>query len=271
VAERPAASADPSAAEYAHVGDPEWLRAHDLFVAEGRLLVQRLLTSDRFTARSILLTPTAAGALGAALDGARCPVFVAPQSELRLLTGFDFHRGCLALAHRPAAEPPLESFAGCPLLLGIEGVGNPDNIGGLFRVAAAFGAEGVLLDPSSGDPLYRKAIRTSMGAALRVPFLRVAPWPGRLNELRARGFRVIALTPDSAARPLAELAASRAPDVAVIILVGSEGAGLSTDALGMADEKARIPIRATIDSLNVVVAAGIALSALAERGSAGPS
>lgn len=269
MAERPGGPEDPRVAEYAHVGDPEWLRRHELFVAEGRLVVERLVESDRFTIRSILLTSTAAGALGGAIDRVRCPVFVAPLSELRSLTGFDFHRGCLALAHRPPTEPPLESFAQSRRLLGIEGVGNPDNVGGLFRVAAAFGAAGVLLDPSSGDPLYRKAIRTSMGAALRLPFTRVAPWPARLSELRDRGFRVIALTPDPAAQLLAEYAASVPAAQVVILLVGSEGPGLSAEAFGIADARVRIPITSTVDSLNVVVAAGIALSALAERGSAG--
>jgi tRNA G18 (ribose-2'-O)-methylase SpoU len=249
---------DPRLAAYAHVGDHRWLTAHGLFVAEGRLTVRRLLES-RFQIESILLTPAALEGFGGAIDTI-APVFVAAQSTLHQVTGFDFHRGCLALARRPDDPPVAGRFGAARRLLALEGVGNPDNIGGLFRVAAAFDVDGLLLDPTSADPYYRKAIRTSMGAALHLPFERLETWPDALIEYRRLGFRIIALTPRAEAQALAAFA--READGPMIVLVGAEGAGLSDVALGAADTLVRIPIAAGIDSLNVTVAAGIALSYL---------
>lgn len=249
---------DPRIGPYARVGDPAWLQAAGLFVAEGRLLVERLLASERFPVHSILLTPAALRGLGGRL-GTPAPVYVAEPAVLEQITGIDFHRGCLALAQRQPAPPPAGLERG-RRLLAIEGVANPDNVGGLFRVAAAFGVDGVLLDPAAGDPLYRKAVRTSMGAVLTLPFVRVEPWPAALGAYRAAGFRVLALTPGGDARPLLDIA--REPSARTVVLVGAEGAGLSDAALQSADVLVRIPIQAAVDSLNVVVAAGIALSHL---------
>ena len=134
------------------------------------------------------MTPAAAEALAPLLERhPDVPVCVCDPPALEAVTGFDFHRGCLALAHRPAAASRRSRRS--PARRGSsrsKGVGNPDNVGGLFRVALALGAGGVLLDPTSADPLYRKAIRTSMAASLRVPFTRVEPWPSALDELKAR-------------------------------------------------------------------------------------
>jgi tRNA G18 (ribose-2'-O)-methylase SpoU len=186
-------------------------------------------------------------------------VYVAEPIVLEQITGIRFHRGCLALAHREAVVPPAAFEQAC-VLLALEGVGNPDNVGGLFRVAAAFGVDGLLLDPATGDPFYRKAVRTSMGAVLTMPFARVSPWPAALDAYKARGFRVVALTPRTDARPLADVA--REPRRRLIVLVGSEGPGLTDAALRAADVLVRIPTTADVDSLNVTVAAGIALAQL---------
>jgi tRNA G18 (ribose-2'-O)-methylase SpoU len=179
------------------------------------------------------------------------------------VTGFDFHRGCLALARRPVSPASIESFATASRLLALEGVGNPDNVGGLFRVALALGAEGVLLDRTSADPLYRKAIRTSMAASLRVPFTRVEPWPSGLDELKARGFTVVALTPDPEATPIDEY--SLEPGRRLILVLGSEGPGLRPESMRYAGVRLRIPVDPRADSLNVVVAAGIALASLCRK------
>jgi tRNA G18 (ribose-2'-O)-methylase SpoU len=250
---------DPRISAYAYVGDHAWLRERGFFVAEGRLVLRRLLRSGRFPVHSVLLTPGALESFGAALD-TDAPVFVAERDVLSQVTGFDFHRGCLALAHRPADDVSTGRFREASLLLALEGVGNPDNVGGLFRVAAAFGADGVLLDPASGDPFYRKAVRTSMAAVLDVPFERVAPWSSALDEYKAMDFTVIALTPRADAVPLAEFTADAS--ARLIVLVGAEGPGLSPAALEAADASVRIPIARGVDSLNVVVAAGIALAYL---------
>jgi tRNA G18 (ribose-2'-O)-methylase SpoU len=249
---------DPRLRDYAHVGDPAWLTAHGLFVAEGRLVVKRLIDRGNFRIASVLLTPAALKGFGGGIQ-TDAPVFVVRPEVLESVTGFNFHRGCLALAHRPpaVAQP---TFLSATRLLALEGVGNPDNVGGLFRVAAAFGVDGVLLDPASGDPFYRKAIRTSMGAVLTLPFARLEPWPAALAAYRSRGWTIAALTPRAAAQPLAEFA--RAASAPLVLLVGAEGAGLTPAALAAADVLVRIPIAPGVDSLNVTVAAGIALAYL---------
>ncbi len=250
-------------AQYAHVGDPVWLRAHGLFVAEGRLVVRRLIEAGRYEPLSLVVTPAALEGLSDLRARVRCPVHVVEKSELASLTGIDFHRGCLALARRPGVQPPLEAFAGARRLLALESVANPDNVGGLFRVAAAFDAGGVLLDRATGDPFYRKAIRTSMGASLHLPFTRLESWPSDLGLLRRRGFQIAALTPDRMAAPLAGYAAATGRDRPLVLILGAEGPGLTREALDAADVRLRIPIADGVDSLNVVVAAGIALAALA--------
>jgi tRNA G18 (ribose-2'-O)-methylase SpoU len=254
-------SSDPRLAPYSDVGDPSALERKGLFVAEGRLTVERLLAHGRFSVESVVATPTAARAMNPVLDAHReTPVYICEPAVLEGITGFNFHRGCLALARRPAAEPPMSSFARASRLLAVEGVGNPDNIGGLFRAGFALGAGGVLLDASCADPLYRKAIRTSMGAALRLPFRRVDPWPSGLDAFRAAGFQILALTPAVDAVPLDELAVEVGSQI--VLLLGSEGSGLNDVSMRYADMKVRIPVDALADSLNVVVATAIALHAL---------
>jgi len=249
---------DPRLDPYRHVADPEWIRDRHLFVAEGRLVVERLITLGRFTVHSVLLNRAAHAAIGESLSTAGAPVLVCSNSSLlATITGYNFHRGCLALVTRP----PLGTLADlltCRCVLALEGVGNPDNIGGLFRTAAALGAQGVLLDERSGDPFYRKAIRTSMGAVLRLPFVRAENWNETVGTFREHGFKVIALTPSASAVDLAEVRPVR-PDEQVMVMVGAEGPGLDPVSLEAADLRVRIPINDAVDSLNVATATGIAL------------
>lgn len=231
--------------------------------------MQRLVEAERFAPESILATPAAIAALHDVLQraGTNFPVYECSQQDLNSITGIEFHRGCLALARRPA-DLPLASFTSSRLLLALEGIGNPDNVGGIFRNALAFGADGVLLDPRCADPLYRKAVRTSMGAVLRVPFQSLYDWPATLIWFRDQGFRIVALTPSPDAEPLGAFAASnRAANN--LLLFGSEGEGLSAEALAVADVHVRIPIDPRADSLNVAVAAGIVLHALRADGRSG--
>ncbi len=173
------------------------------------------------------------------------------------IVGFNIHRGCLALAERPPRQTlnqlPIGSLS---RVLVLEGVNNPDNVGGLFRSAAAFGVEAVVLGPSCGDPLYRKAIRTSMAATLQVPFVDAGDWSSALTALRAEGLRLLALSTSREARPLGEFPRDLGR---VALMVGNEGQGLSTTALAAADDHVRIPMTSYVDSLNVTVAASIAL------------
>ena len=150
------------------------------------------------------------------------------------------------------------------VVLVLEGVSNADNVGGVFRNAAAFGVRGVLLSPTCCDPLYRKAIRTSMGAVLRVPFARLDDWPAGLTPMRGAGFTIAALTPRAPSETLDAFAARPRPE-RLALLVGTEGAGLTLAAESAADHRVRIPIDERVDSLNVAVAVGIALYALSRR------
>ena len=252
--------------DYQCVSDPELVRQRGLFVAEGRLIVERLIAEHRYSVQSLLLSVAAHRALSPALSAlpSSVPVYVCEAAALRGITGYDVHRGCLALAARPSPASIDLLLRDARLVVALEGVTNPDNVGGVFRNAAAFGADAVLLDSASCDPLYRKAIRTSMAATLRVPFARAdSPdgWPDALVDLKSRGFALVALTPAAAARDLAEFAASRRPP-RIALLLGSEGPGLSPVSEAAADHRVRIPIRPDVDSLNLAVAAGIALHRL---------
>lgn len=249
---------------YRIVGDNGALERAGLFVAEGRLVVERLLEDRRYRVHSVLLTSTAADALRDTLE--RRPdvkLVVSDRAAIESVTGFDFHRGCVALAYRERAQIPFDSLVAYRRILAIEGVGNPDNIGGLFRSALALGAGGVLLDSTAGDPLYRKATRTSMAATLRVPYSREADLPATLARLRTHGFLVVALTPDSSATAIDELELDSG--TRVVVLVGSEGEGLGASAFAQANLRVRIPVDPRADSLNVVAAASIALHALRTR------
>ena len=185
----------------------------------------RLLELDRFRIASILVNRAAHDALLPALSSVDTEVYVCDDATLAGITGFNFHRGCLALASRPMPQATATLLGGSRILA-LEGVGNPDNVGGLFRTAAAFGVDGILLNATSGDPLYRKAIRTSMGAALRLPHARSADWLPELDQCRAAGFTVVALTPHPSAVTLAEFARAFDPKARLLLLVGAEGPGL---------------------------------------------
>ena len=255
---------DPRIDVYRAMTDAERLDRLGLFVAEGRLVVQRLLTASRFRATSVLVTPTALGALRATLDAVPdVPVFVAAQEVMNHIVGFPIHRGCVALGHR---EPDRQRFdaASASLVVAVEAIANADNIGSLFRSAAALGADGILLDGASADPLYRKAIRTSMGASLQLPFARAWDWPGMLHDLRRQGLTLLALTPAQDALPLGDVARSF-DGRRVALVVGSEGEGLTRATLDACDVRVYIPMTTGIDSLNVATAAAIALYALHEQ------
>lgn len=257
-----AALDDPRVRQYQATTTPDALRAAGLFVAEGRLVVQRLLESHRFVVRSVLVTRAALDSLRAILDAhaPAVPVYLIEQDRMDAVVGFNIHRGCLALGERPA---PLVfddiSLAPMSRIVVLEGVSNPDNVGGVFRNAAAFDVDLLVLGPKCGDPLYRKAIRTSMAASLLVPFAAAREWPGTIRELAAAGFQTVALTPSLDAVSLRHV--SLQPRTA--LLLGSEADGLSLEALAEADVRARIPMARRIDSLNVATAAAVALHQLA--------
>jgi tRNA G18 (ribose-2'-O)-methylase SpoU len=192
-----------------------------------------------------------------------------PNALVEEIAGFNIHRGLLAIGTRPAPRTvdslvpassagvaPATTPAPCTLLC-VEGVNNMDNIGQLFRVAAAFACAGVVLSPECHDPLYRKSLRVSCGHALRVPFARSEAWTADLARLRtAHGFALIGATGHGA--PLDGRDAGAAP-ARTALLVGAEFAGLSPAALAACDRRVRIPMAPGVDSLNVAVAAAVLL------------
>jgi tRNA G18 (ribose-2'-O)-methylase SpoU len=254
---------DPRLDDYRNVPDAELLRQHGIFVAEGRLVVRRLQTRSRFVTRSVLVTPTAFDTMRDLLDDRDFPVYQVEPRLLDGITGFHIHRGCLAIGVR-GAELDWRTLAGGSLLVIVERVANADNVGAIFRNAAAFGAAGVLLEASCTDPLYRKAVRTSMGAALSVPFARLDPWPDALADLRGQGVTIVGLTTD-AVQPV-DAVAHTLRGKKTALLVGHEGDGLSEAATSACDHLARIPMAGGVDSLNVATAAGIALYEFATPG-----
>ena len=244
---------------FRNVPDAELVRRRGIFVAEGRLVVRRLMTDSALVTRSVMLTDTAREAMTDLLDlRPEVPAFVVPQAVMDSVAGFHIHRGCLAIGEYPQPRPWQDIVANARMLLVLERIANPDNVGGIFRSAAAFGADAVLLDPATTDPLYRKAIRTSMGAALVVPFARIEKWPAALVELRALGFAVVATTPEPS-KPALSAIASGLANRRVALVLGHEGDGLSDQALASCEFHARIPVTSNVDSLNVATAAAIAL------------
>ncbi|HEX9258933.1 MAG TPA: RNA methyltransferase [Acidimicrobiales bacterium] len=229
-----------------------------VFVVEGVTAIERLLTSP-YPVQSLLLSPAKHTRLAPLLAGVVIPVFVAEREVLARVAGFDLHRGALAVATRLPLPAPADLLraAGC-VVVG-EGWNDHENLGAIARTATALGADGLLLDPASADPLYRRCVRVSMGEILRLPFTRLDPWPASLGLLREAGFTVVALTPATDALRIDELA----PPGRVALLLGAEGPGLSGEARRAADVSVRIPMRAGVDSLNLGHAAAIALHRLA--------
>lgn len=254
---------DRRVAEYRSVPDAELLEKCGLFVAEGRLVVRRLLQHPSYRVGSLLVSHAALeGLRDLVTDLSSLPVYLCRSDTIGQIVGFNLHRGCLALVRRPPALAPAQVCRGARLLLVLEAVTNADNVGGAFRNAAAFGASGVLLSPACCDPLYRKAIRTSMGAVLRVPYARISEWPDGLNDVRREGLALVALTPQADAVDISTLAAGLDRARRLALLIGTEGAGLSPAVEAFADVRVRIPIDPSMDSLNLATTAGIALHRL---------
>ena len=186
------------------------------------------------------------------------PVYIVPKDVMDGVAGFNIHRGCLAIGERPPRMDWRSCIAPARRAVVLERVGDADNVGAIFRSAAAFGAGAVLIGPACADPLYRKAIRTSMGAALTLPFADADLWPAALRDLSSDGWAVAALTPAADAMELRDFTSMTRPERVAIVL-GHEGDGLTEAALAACEYRVRIPIRASVDSLNVATAAAIAL------------
>lgn len=258
--EKIADGGDPRLADYVNLRDPSGRRSvenDEFLIAESLSVVRRLLASS-LRVRSVLLTPDRLPTLADELADLDAPIYVAPRELLRATVGFDLHRGVVAAADRPR---PLSwtAVAALRTIAVLEGVNDHENLGAIARSARALGIGALLLDPTSADPYYRRAVRVSMGELLHLPTARAAQWPDALADLRTAGVTVAALTPAAGAVDISEW---RRPEGPLAILLGAEGPGLSDAALAAADVRLRIPIAPTVDSLNVGHAAAIAFALL---------
>jgi tRNA G18 (ribose-2'-O)-methylase SpoU len=257
---------DPRLADYARLTDMD-LRTHlesaqGLFIAEGTKVISRAVAAG-YAVRSILLAERRLGDLEA-LPATGAPVYVVSDETAERLTGYRIHRGALASLYRKALPEVPVLAATARKVIVLEDLVDHANVGAIFRCAAALGVDAVFLSPRCADPLYRRAVKVSMGAVFAIPYARMTGWYDGLADLRKAGFRLLALTPDATAAPLTAAAAGGR----IALMLGTEGDGLSSRWLHEADQAVRIPMHpgaraAGVDSLNVVAAAAIACHVLA--------
>jgi tRNA G18 (ribose-2'-O)-methylase SpoU len=257
--------ADPALADYRNLTDVELRRrlepAGGLFIAEGEMVIRRALDAG-VRPRSIL---TEARWLDRLADVVRevertdAPVFVADPAILRSVTGYRVHRGALAAMHRPALPEPSSLLQHANRVVALVDMVDHANVGAVFRSAAGLGVDAVAVSAGCADPLYRRAVKVSMGAVLTQPWTRL-PDGDVAKTLRENGLTVAALTPAADALDLAEL--SRDVPERLALMLGTEGDGLSAAAANSADVRVRIPMAPGVDSLNVAAASAVACWAL---------
>lgn len=253
---------DPRVAAFLDIRERDLAGRQGRFVAEGKVVLDVLLTGSRFEAESVLVLENRLAGLAGILEKAppALPVYVVSAAVMDRIAGFPMHRGILAIGRKGQETPTADLLAALPeraLVLVLVGIANHDNIGAIFRNAAAFGADAVFLDPTCCDPLYRKAIRVSVGSVLAVPFARRLPAQAMLRGLADAGFEIWGLSPRGEVLVSAIPAARR-----IALVLGTEGEGLPQGILA-SFRTARIPQRPGLDSLNVATASGIALYEIA--------
>ncbi|MHB1139863.1 MAG: TrmH family RNA methyltransferase, partial [Microthrixaceae bacterium] len=242
---------DPRLADYRHLTDAAARRhleggdGHGIFVVEGVLALEQLLRSDH-PVRSVLLSTSRAASsdeLVGRLEARGVPVLVAARPVLAQVTGYDVHRGVLAVAERRPWPGLADTLCAARRVVVLEGLNDHENLGSVYRNAAAFGLDAVLLDPRCADPLYRRSIRVSSGWALRVPSARTAALPDGLNALQDAGFRTLALTPAADASAVDHAAATGLLDDRVAFVLGAEGPGLTAETLAACDHRVAVPMQ----------------------------
>ncbi|MDH6122758.1 tRNA G18 (ribose-2'-O)-methylase SpoU [Kitasatospora sp. GAS204A] len=256
-------AADPRLADYTDLTDVELRRrrepAEGLFIAEGEKVIRRALAAG-YRMRSMLLTAKWLDVMADVIATVDAPVHLVEPRLAEQVTGYHVHRGALASMSRKPLPTAAEVLVGAGRVAVLEGLVDHTNLGAIFRSAAALGMDAVLLSPDCADPLYRRAVKTSMGAVFSVPYARLDPWPGSLAALRDASFHLLALTPAEGSVDLAQAAPHRLPKAA--LMLGAEGDGLTAPALAAADQRVRIPMAHGIDSLNVGAAAAVAFYAV---------
>jgi tRNA G18 (ribose-2'-O)-methylase SpoU len=257
---------DPRLADYVSLTDVHLRRSleaeHGLFVAEGEKVIRRAIEAG-YPVRSMLVTPEKLATVADLARGSLAPLYVVPGFVAEQLTGYQVHRGALASLRRRPLPAVAEVVAAAGRIIVLEDLVDHGNVGAIFRCAAALGADAIILSPRCADPLYRRAVKVSMGAVFAIPYARMTDWRGGLAELREAGFQLLALTPDQSAVPIGAAVTGER----VALLLGTEGDGLSSRWLAEADEAVCIPmapgaLAAGVDSLNVVAAAAIACQSL---------
>ncbi|KKC03538.1 TrmH family RNA methyltransferase [Mycobacterium nebraskense] len=244
---------------------PDLPSGKGLVIAEGVLVVQRMLAS-RFTPHALLGTERRLAELADDLAGSAVPFYRASADVMAQVVGFHLNRGVLAAARRVPEPSVAELVERARTVAVLEGVNDHENLGSIFRNAAGLGVDAVVFGSGCADPLYRRAVRVSMGHALLVPYARATDWPAELAVLKENGFRLLAMTPHSKACALPEaMAAVR--DERVAVVVGAEGPGLTPATLRASDVRVRIPMSRGTDSLNVATAAALAFYERARLGS----
>jgi tRNA G18 (ribose-2'-O)-methylase SpoU len=261
--------ADPALRDYVGLTDVALRRRVEpergLFIAESEKVIRRALAAG-YAARSFLMERRWVEDLAdvvAAAEAHGIPVYAADRATLEALTGFHLHRGALAAMHRRDLPPLAEVLEQARRVFVLEDIVDHTNVGAIFRSAAALGVDAVLVTPRCADPLYRRAIRVSMGTVFQVPWTRIDPWPGTLEALRDQGFVTAALALTPTAVRLDSLADD--PPERLAFVLGTEGDGLSGRAMSAVDLAVRIPMCGGVDSLNVAAAAAVAAWALRVR------
>ena len=261
--------ADPRLGDYVGLTDVALRRRTEpergLYIAESEKVIRRALRAGH-RPRSYLMADRWLTDLADLVERAETegiPVFVGEHDVIESLTGFHLHRGALAAMQRPVPATLAEVLDGARRGLGLEDVVDHTNVGAVFRSAAALGVDAVLVTPRCADPLYRRSIRVSMGTVFQVPWTRIDPWPGGVEQLHALGFTVAALALGDESVGLDELAV--APPERLALVLGTEGDGLSPRTIAAVDLTVRIPMAGGVDSLNVAAAGAVAAWALRVR------
>lgn len=237
-----------------------------LFIAEGEKVIRRAIESGH-RPRSFLLAERWLDSLADVIaEDTRVPVYVVTEALAEEVTGFHVHRGALASLHREQRYG-LEDLLHFDRLVILEDIVDHTNVGAILRSAAGLGWDGALLAPRAADPLYRRSIKVSMGAVFSLPWARLPRWETAIPALQEAGFLTVALSLADRAVDLAQVQDQlRSDPRRVAIMLGTEGAGLSSRWTEQADVVARIPMTAGIDSLNVAAAAAVACYALGVTG-----
>jgi tRNA G18 (ribose-2'-O)-methylase SpoU len=260
---------DPRTADYANLTDTQLRQrvepARGLYIAESSKVLRRAVEAGH-TPRSFFLTEKWLPPQQDNLERfPEVPAYVGDEAVLEQITGFHLHRGALAAMNRPAPAALGDVLAGARRVAVLEDMVDHTNLGAVFRSAAALGIDAVLISPRCADPLYRRAIRVSMGSVFQVPWVRLTGWPDQLAALQGAGFTVAALALGPGSVPVQEVGTAGYERLA--LLLGTEGDGLSAPALAASDLSLRIPMHAGVDSLNVAAAAAVAFWECRYRGS----